>query len=183
VYGSSTSIASLDGWVSSTGTYTNSGLFGPQVGDLDSGVPGTRVRSYFSFDVPVLPPGARVRDAVLSVRVTGRRGDPYLRHGNLEARYLPYGGDLANVITAVVANPPPPASFTPANADPGWKDADVTTLFERCVADGLTRFQVEVDFDGAFYIMDSFDDIVFLGDGDDLAGQGHAPTLFYSYIE
>lgn len=183
LYSLATSMGALDGWVSSTGGYSASGFLPPRVGDLDAATPGTRVRSYFTFDVSSLPPGAQIRKATLSIRVTGSSGDPFGQLGNLVARWFPYGGDLANVFTAVVTNPPSPSTFSPANTQQDWKEADVTGLLRRCQTDGLTRLQVEVDFDGAFTVVNGIDDVLGLGDGEDLAGQGHAPSLLYSYTQ
>jgi hypothetical protein len=179
--GVSTSVAALDGWVRTDGSWNAS--IPPSTGDLDASVPGQTISAFYTFEIGGFAPGARIVDAALDVEVLSLTGDPHAQYGNMEARYFPYGGSLGNAVTAVVVNPPPPAVFAPNNTAPGIKRANVATLLQRAIDNGLTRLQVQVDVVGPFALNNGVDDYVQLVDGEDLIPGATVPTLRYRWTE
>ena len=177
--GLSTSVASLDGWVRTDGSWNAADS--PRTGDLDASVPGELVTAYYTFEFGGITPGAQIVGATLDVEVVGLQGAPHQQHGDMLAHYAPYGGSLANAVTTVVVNPPPPAVFAPSIATPGVKRADVTTLLQRAVDSGLTRLQVQVSCVGAFVVNNSVDDYVLLADGENVIPGATVPTLTFRW--
>jgi hypothetical protein len=177
--GLSTSVAALDGWVRTDGSWNAADS--PRTGDFDASVPGEYVTAYYTFEFGGLTPGAQILGATLDVEVVGIQGAPHVQHGDLLAHFAPYGGSLGNAVTTVVVDPPPPAVFSPSIATLGVKRADVTTLLQRAVDDGLTRLQVQVSCLGPFAVNNSVDDYVQLSDGENVIPGATVPTLAFQW--
>lgn len=179
--GLSTSVGSLDGWVRTDGA-VNAGEF-PRVGDFDGSAPGLYMLAGYTFEVGAIAPGSEIRGATLTVQGIGNDGNPYLQHGDMQVHFVPYGNDLANVLTVAVMNPPPPAYFSPSTVAVGGKEADVRALLQFAIERGDTRLQVSVGFMGPAMPDNSQDDYVMLSDGEGSVPGYPAPTLTFQWVE
>ena len=89
-----TATASLDGYVSNTGSVVTAGG-APLTGDRDAILAGLAFRQFYSFDLSGLPVNADIDTATLRLYQAAVDGTPYISLGNVIVDHVNYGSALS----------------------------------------------------------------------------------------
>jgi hypothetical protein len=171
--------ASLDGFVTSTGTADVNGG-GPAVGDLDGVTQGLNARQFYSFDLSGIASQATVVDATVRLFQARVIGTPYASHGEVVLDHVDYGSSLdvgdfgGGTLTAAIA-------VLATQPDTAYHAADVSGEVQADLEAGRSRTQYRLRFSLQGSDGDMANDIVVFSDSEESAGAGAPPQLIITY--
>ena len=155
--------AALDGVAQSDGVANAAGDC-PFIGDFEQVFPGDGFRQFYSFDISMIPPTAKVVSATLRLFQANVVGQPYTDLGNVIADHVNYGPSLdggdynGGTITSNIGT-------LSTNATIEYKTLDVTSRVQSDVATGQVRTQYRLRFTTDFN-NDGNNDLVFFSDAE-----------------
>ena len=170
-----TATASLDGYVSNTGSVVTAGG-APLTGDRDAFLAGLAFRQFYSFDLSNLPANADIDTATLKLYQAAVDGTPYISLGNVIVDHVNYGANLsANAYDqiAITSN----IGILSTDGVVQYKTLAVTTAVKTDLSVGRTRSQFRLRMSIQDADTDGTSDSVSFSDAEQSCCLGQPPQL------
>jgi hypothetical protein len=171
-----TSVAAVDGYVTSAGNAVNNDIV--SAGDNDP--LGISIRGFYRFDLSAIPPGALITCAVFRTYQGAGGAIPYEDLGDLELDWVELGNSLDGADYAATALASDIATLSTARST-GHLLAVVSDTVQACLdsngshIDFRLQFPLASDADGAA-------DFLWLASAENHFTTGDPPTLTVSYL-